>query len=415
MKEEIKEGYKKTEIGVIPEEWEVKRLGEIADIIMGQSPKSSSYNDKGHGLPFFQGKTEFGNIYPNTKYWCSKPIKISEPNDILLSVRAPVGDVNINNIKSCIGRGLAAIRHTKDSNFKFLFYLLKKCKHEFQKKAQGSTFTAINSNDIKNLKIPVPPLKEQQKIASILSTVDEHIEQTDKLIEKTKEFKKGLMQKIFSQEIRLKNENGENYPNWEEKRLGNLIEKVNLKYKHIKHTYHNKDVKFEVCTVSNKLGFVSQYDYFVSTKNNYEIASQDKSNYTIVGLGEFAYNPSRIDVGSIGLNEKYSNALVSPLYIVFKCKKDLEKIFLKYWLKTFYFENQMKRLMDVGVRNSLDYKSFSSMIIKLPSLSEQQKIASILSEVDNQIEEYELKKEKLKTLKKGLMQQLLTGKIRVKV
>ncbi|MCS7144515.1 MAG: restriction endonuclease subunit S, partial [Archaeoglobaceae archaeon] len=100
--------FKDTEIGKIPKDWEVVRLGEIAEIIMGQSPPSSTYNEDKNGLPFLQGKMEFGEIYPSPKLYCSQPIKIAEANDVLISVRAPVGDVNLAFLRVCIGRGLAA-------------------------------------------------------------------------------------------------------------------------------------------------------------------------------------------------------------------------------------------------------------------------------------------------------------------
>ena len=198
--------FKKTEIGEIPEEWEVKRLSEVSNIIMGQSPESSTYNNLEKGLPFFQGKTEFGEIYPNiVKWWCDKPIKISYPNDILISVRAPVGDVNINNTKACIGRGLSAIRAIDTLlNYKFLFYFLIKGNEEFLKYSQGSTFTAITGNDLRNFKILLPPLQEQNQIASILSSVDDRLELYKSKKEKLNLLKKGLMQQLLTGKIRVK-------------------------------------------------------------------------------------------------------------------------------------------------------------------------------------------------------------------
>ena len=101
------------------------KLEEFAEINMGQSPESSSYNENKDGLPFFQGKADFGKINPKAKVWCNKPTKIAEKDDILMSVRAPVGDLNIANEKCCIGRGLAGIRANKTKcYYKFLYYFL---------------------------------------------------------------------------------------------------------------------------------------------------------------------------------------------------------------------------------------------------------------------------------------------------
>ena len=102
------------------------KLEEFAEINMGQSPVSSSYNENEDGLPFFQGKADFGKINPKAKVWCNKPTKIAEKDDILMSVRAPVGDLNIATAKCCIGRGLAGITAKKDKcYFKYLFYFLR--------------------------------------------------------------------------------------------------------------------------------------------------------------------------------------------------------------------------------------------------------------------------------------------------
>ena len=127
------------------------KLEEFAEINMGQSPVSSSYNENEDGLPFFQGKADFGKINPKAKVWCNKPTKIAEKDDILMSVRAPVGDLNIATAKCCIGRGLAGIRAKKDKcYFKYLFYFLRSKYNELNQMSTGSTFKAISKNNILN-------------------------------------------------------------------------------------------------------------------------------------------------------------------------------------------------------------------------------------------------------------------------
>jgi len=196
--------FKDSLIGKIPKDWETVKLSEIAKIIMGQSPPSSTYNNIGEGLPFLQGKLEFGEVYPSPRIYCSDPIKIAEAGDILISVRAPVGDVNLAPYKLCIGRGLAAIRiNAKKGNYKFYFYYLKKEKDSWEKLSKGSTFKAINKNDIENFIVPLPPLSEQQKIAEILSTVDELLDLKRRKKEKLAELKKGLMNLLLTGKIRV--------------------------------------------------------------------------------------------------------------------------------------------------------------------------------------------------------------------
>ncbi|WP_338981210.1 restriction endonuclease subunit S [Fusobacterium nucleatum] len=149
-----------------------KRIDDIADITMGQSPLSQSYNIDKKGLPFYQGKIEFGDIYIKEPIiYCNSPIKIVEKNDILMSVRAPVGDVNIATQKSCIGRGLASIR-AKKVDYLYLFYLLKEQKIKIEKMGVGSTFKAINKNNISSLQIPIVEMSKQYRIKKYLTLIE---------------------------------------------------------------------------------------------------------------------------------------------------------------------------------------------------------------------------------------------------
>jgi len=136
---------------------------------MGQSPSSQTYNTEGHGMPFFQGKTEFGEVYPTAVKWCSEPKKIAIPGDILISVRAPVGPTNLAKEECCVGRGLAAIRPRSDMiDRDFLWYFLQLSERILAEKGQGSTFEAINSDDLRSMKIPHLLLEDQRRIAALL-------------------------------------------------------------------------------------------------------------------------------------------------------------------------------------------------------------------------------------------------------
>lgn len=151
-----------------PPGWKVSSLDDSCEILLGQSPPSSTYNTLKIGLPFFQGKTEFGSVSPTPAKWCSKPIKISLPKDILISVRAPVGPTNICIEKCCIGRGLAAIRAKEELNYKFLFYYLRYIENSWSEKATGTTFKAISGNTIRKQLIPLPALDEQIRIVEYI-------------------------------------------------------------------------------------------------------------------------------------------------------------------------------------------------------------------------------------------------------
>ena len=139
---------------------------------MGQSPPSASYNSVGDGLPFFQGKTDFGDLYPDVRMFCNKPTRVAEAGDVLISVRAPVGPTNLARQRCCIGRGVAALRPRSHLDTKFLLYFLRHHEPQLARLGQGSTFEAINRDDLEETQIPLLPLSEQQRIAGQLEQVD---------------------------------------------------------------------------------------------------------------------------------------------------------------------------------------------------------------------------------------------------
>lgn len=157
----------------IPVGWAVKNLSDIATVIQGNSPEGSTLNDTGKGMIFFQGKTDFGFRFPEIRIYTTSPYRLAEKFDTLLSVRAPVGDVNMAHEKCCIGRGLAAIHSDSPS---FVYYMLKKLKQQFEKLGSiGTTFDSITKDDVMELKISMPPIKLVEKFDNVVSKFDEKI------------------------------------------------------------------------------------------------------------------------------------------------------------------------------------------------------------------------------------------------
>jgi len=156
-------------------------LGDIADITMGQSPKSEYYNSDGEGMPFLQGNRTFGKRYPVFDTFTTMPTKTAKAGDIIMSVRAPVGDLNYTPVDMCLGRGVCSIR-MKNGNQDFLFYLLKYYMPQLINKESGTVFGSVNRNDIKGLEIEVPDDEEKQcQISRILSMIDDKIENNDRI------------------------------------------------------------------------------------------------------------------------------------------------------------------------------------------------------------------------------------------
>lgn len=184
--------------------WETKELKDVVDVIMGQSPPSKTYNRDREGLPFFQGKKDFGALYPKASNWCAEPIKIAEKGDVLLSVRAPVGPVNMAKEKCCIGRGLAALRPQRIIDRDYFYYYMKFFEMKLMTAGRGSTFNAIKKDDIKKIEISYPESQlEQRELASkikvILNYNKDMINQNTNISNDLLRFQKSVLSRIFKQ------------------------------------------------------------------------------------------------------------------------------------------------------------------------------------------------------------------------
>ncbi len=417
-----KKGYKKIhwmfdrEIK-IPEEWTITRTSEILKVTMGQSPPSESYNEEEKGLPFYQGVTDFGAAYPNPTVWCTDSKKIAESNSILFSVRAPVGETNLTKTRCCIGRGIASF-NTRKNNLLYCFYLISKNKKNFSVYAQGTTYDAINREDIEKTKLPFTDnIKEQAKIASILSGVDALIESTQEAIEKTERLKKGLMQRLltrgightkfkkvhwmFSKDIKIPEE-------WDAKRLSDVGDIIGGGTPDSKNPeYWNGDILWAIPTDITKL----QTNEIKNTERKITKHGLDNSSAKLLPKGAILIT-SRATIGECAIAAKPISTNQGFQSII--CNDGFDKLLIFYLLR--HNQNNLLRLSYGTTFLEISKKGISKVVVTVPaSLPEQQRIASILSGVDAYIQKNQEYKEKLEILKKGLMQNLLTGKIRVKI
>ena len=179
-------------------DWDKVKLSDVAKIIMGQSPPSSSYNEKGIGMPFYQGNVDFGEKYPKIKKYTDKITKIANENTILMSVRAPVGELNVTKIECCIGRGLCSIKINGELNLEYLFYYLKNIMINIKKVEKGSTFKSINKKEIENIEVLLPPLELQNKFATKIEAIQKLKFEIEKSLKETENLYNSLMQKFFS-------------------------------------------------------------------------------------------------------------------------------------------------------------------------------------------------------------------------
>ncbi|MCQ9843137.1 MULTISPECIES: restriction endonuclease subunit S [Staphylococcus] len=257
----------------------------------------------------------------------------------------------------------------------------------------------IPVNDFFNININLPIQYEQEKIGEFFSKLDRQIELEEQKLAKLEEQKKGYMQKIFSQKIRFKDENGNNYPVWQENKLENIALKVKTKN-------FNNEYK-ETFTNSAEFGIVSQRDFFDKDISN----EKNLTNYYIVEENDFVYNPrisNYAPVGPINRNKLGRTGIMSPLYTVFKVE-NINKLFLEYYFKTSQWHKFMKLNGDSGARSdrfTIKINIFMQMPIMMPAFEEQEKIGDFFSKIDNFIEKQSDKVELLKERKKGFLQKM---------
>jgi len=403
-------GFKETELGPLPEEWEVVRLGEVAEITMGQSPPGETYNTQGIGMPFLQGKAEFGKIYPSPVKYTTKPLKIGKTGSVLISVRAPVGDVNIANMDYCIGRGLASISFKNGYGYnEYLFYCLQFLKPLLEKEGYGSTFKAIGKEVLTKFQIPLPPLEEQKAIAGILSTVQSAIEKTEKVINALKNLKKSMMKHLFTygpvaeeeaEKVELKEtEIGLIPKHWEVVRLGEVGNYINgYAFKPSDWSKTGKPI-IRIQNLNNPLASFNYYNGELDHK--YLVKKGDILISWSASLGVYLWNGE-----DAWLNQH-----------IFKVELTNQKVLKDYFYFAllYYFTSQAFTNLHGSTMKHIVKSKFLNISIPLPPLKEQQKIAQILQSIDQRIEKEEKYKNALQNLFKSLLHNLMTGKIRVRV
>ncbi|MEX9821517.1 restriction endonuclease subunit S [Providencia vermicola] len=194
-----KKDTKQSILGEIPEDWEIVILGDISNLNMGQSPSSGNYNAKGIGLPLIQGNADISNRKTIIRNYTSQITKKANKGDLLISVRAPVGEVAIAEFDCCIGRGVCAIRYPNS----YLYHWLINFESQWEKFSKGSTFDSINSDELRTIQLVLPSNEEQTAIATILSDMDAEIQALEQRLGKTRQIKQGMMQELLTGKTRL--------------------------------------------------------------------------------------------------------------------------------------------------------------------------------------------------------------------
>ncbi len=400
--------YKNTSIGLIPSDWEVKKLSDVSKVIMGQSPESINYFDYEIGLPLLQGNADIKERKSIKRIWTNQITKVCEENDIVMSVRAPVGTIAKASFKSCIGRGICSIQSNELIIKQFLYSYLEKHETNWTRLSQGSTFESINSEDIKLLKIPVPPLPEQQKIASILSTWDVAIDNCKAIIEELKVRNKGLGKLLLNNEkCIVKSEK------WEKVIIGELGTSFNGLTGKTKVDFGKGKPYIPYLNIFNNGKLNNNYYDLVQINEN---DKQQKVQYGDILFTVSSETPNEVGMSSVVLfqpDELYLNSFCFG-FRLFDFNTLLPK-FACYYFRADVFRNKITALAQGATRFNLSKNQFKKLELDLPSLEYQEAIANILDNATEELNQYQQKLQTLQLQKKGLMQQLLTGKKRVKI
>ena len=318
---------------------------------------------------------------------------------LIARVGANAGAVNLTNEKCGISDNTLAISYKKELYYKFSYYQLKN--YNLNRLIFGSGQPLITGGQLKELQLHFPERLEQEKIASFFSLIEDKISLQLEKVESLKDYKKGIYQKIFSQELRFKDDEGKDYPKWNGKKLIKLTEKITTK---------NKDFTItNVISNSAKNGLISQRDFF-----DKDIANQSNiDGYYVIEPGDFVYNPrksSESPYGPINRYELQDAGVVSPLYLCFRVNnEEINGKFLAYYFKSSVWHRFIYQNSDQGVRHdrvSIKDAEFFNMDIGVPDIDEQNKIVKFLDNLECKLSKEQDKLDYLTEYKKGLLQQM---------
>lgn len=343
-------------------EWQVSPMGKVCTFHKGYGISKDNLSNDGtpcilYGELYTTYKTAIArciksktSLDPTTLFHSRKndviiPCSGETSEDIATSVCIPYDDI-------LLGGDLTVIRCDLDGAF-LSNQINSVRKYDIARIAQGKSIVHLQVDELKKIFIAYPTIDEQQKISGFIDKIDERIEVQNKIISDLKVLKKELCNKVFGKGSVV--------------RLGDFIEEV---------TTRNKLNSCEnVLSVSNKMGFIKQSEQF----EDRTVASENKSNYKVVTEGCFAYNPARINVGSIALLSTYKIGIISPMYVCFKTKSNLDSEYLNFYYQSGFFYKELQKKLEGSVRQCLTYENMSEILIPYVGIEEQKAIAATLN------------------------------------
>lgn len=398
-------------------------LGAIASITMGQSPGAETYSSEENGLPFLQGCAEFGALHPQPEIYCDLPLRVAKKDSILISVRAPVGTMNLADQDYCIGRGLGAVQGIAGkANTTFLRYAIAQNVGFLHRRSQGSTFLAISSRELRLLPIPDIGFTTQERIAEILSTLDKAIEETEALIAKYQQIKAGLMHDLFTRgttadgklrppraqapELYHETPIGWVPKEWDVQRVGNIFD-IQLGKMLNKLA---KTGKWMAPYLGNR---AVQWDFV-------DCSAIEEMNFSPSEREKFSLIPGDLLVcegGDVGRTAMWRGELEDCYFqkAIHRLRPKSDRAMPAFMLRFMRFAKENGYFREFTSQSSIAHltqEKLSAIPMLLPKPDEQKRIAERFDAIDKLIQNEQSNLYKLGQQKLGLMSDLLTGKVR---
>ena len=395
------------------------KLGDpnVALIVLGQSPPSSAYNQTGGGLPFFQGKADFRRIHPNPRIWSTQGKKFAVPGDILISVRAPVGDVNVASVHCAIGRGIAVVRSGPLSDRWFLYFALLYSKPTLESRATGSTFANVNKATLNDLDIPFFGKSDQIQLGAFLLSFILQLEHEDEVLHKTQALKRATMHTLFTRglggEAQKETEIGPVPESWGVVEIASVREKLQYGTS-IRCTYEVSDRPvLRIPNIEPQRVDPSDLKYCTLTGHaatKYELEDGDlifiRTNGVLDRLGSCAV---------------YDGSPVNALFASYLIRAKLKPEFIVPHFAASFFCSEVgtsivseRAISASDGKFNLNTAAIDSLLLPLPpTLKEQQEVVEIIDAIDRKIDLHRRKLAVLDALFKVLLHKLMTGEIEV--
>lgn len=396
-----------------PSGWSTAPFTEFCQVIAGQSPPSETYNEKGMGLPFLQGNGDFSDKYPQPKSWCTAPAKLAEPGDTLISVRAPVGEINRADQCYAIGRGLAAIR-AKGANAEFIHQAIQRWRWSLQRVAQGTTFDAVTARHFGQLLVAVPDSPDEQAaIAFVLNAVDAAIDLAREAGDQARVARLALMQAAFNYELTSEDQQdtdaGRIPKSWQAlkgKQAFSVLTGGNSSVNALR-PLRNDDVADAWFMKVDDFNLPANRRQIVTTQIGF--VGRKNPTFKLLPIGTVVIAKRGAAILKNRVRTTAVPVALDPNLMALRVRDDILPDFFRYQLE---WRNLARYVESSGVPQLNNKDLYPRWFVRAPEY-QQREIVELIAAAERHEDAFRSKLQSLEALKKSLMHDLLTGTVRV--